>query len=182
MGSNSPLRCSIFARAALNGLLVDRLAASGDGRIVHIAGNAPALFMPDLDDLQFERRKWTFFKSVLGTHLLGFLHIQEAAKRWHSLQVTIAAACVGATKTKAMADPAMPLIMRLMGLFGTSPETSAVTALRLLTEISAKDANGSVLRNPKRSSPDPLSLNSADAVKLWKITERLAAERGLTLP
>ena len=71
-----------FARAALNRLLVDRLAASGDGRIVHIAGDAPAFFMPDLDDLQFERRKWTFFKAVLGTHLLGFLHIQEAAKRW----------------------------------------------------------------------------------------------------
>ncbi|MDX2336662.1 hypothetical protein, partial [Brevundimonas vesicularis] len=72
-----------FARAALNRLLVDRLEASGDGRIVHIAGNVPNFFMPDLDDLQFERRQWSFFKSILGTHLLGFLHIQEAAKRWN---------------------------------------------------------------------------------------------------
>src|SRR5277367_3327199 len=109
-----------FARAALNRLLVDPLAASGDGRIVQIAGDVPAMFMPDLDDLQFERRKWSFFKSVLGTHLLGFLHIQEAAKRWQGQPVTIAASCVGSsrTRTKAMSDPLMPLSMRFMGALG----------------------------------------------------------------
>lgn len=170
-----------FARAALNRLLVDRLAASGDGRIVHIAGDAPAFFMPDLDDLQFERRKWTFFKAVLGTHLLGFLHIQEAAKRWAQLPVTISATCVSSTKTKAMSDPAMPLVMRIIGLFGTSPEVSATNSVRLLTEVAARDANGAVLRNPKRYSPDRLSLDAADAAKLWELTGRLARERGLTL-
>ncbi len=35
-----------FASVVLNRRLVDRLAASGDGRIVHIAGNAPASFNP----------------------------------------------------------------------------------------------------------------------------------------
>jgi hypothetical protein len=46
-------------------------------------------------------RKWSFFKSILGTHLLGFMHIQEAAKHWQGQPVTIAASCVGSTKTKA---------------------------------------------------------------------------------
>jgi NAD(P)-dependent dehydrogenase (short-subunit alcohol dehydrogenase family) len=171
-----------FARAALNRLLLDRLEASGDGRIVHIAGNVPNFFMPDLDDLQFERRKWGFYKSVLGTHLLGFLHIQEAAKRWDGRLVTIAATCVGSTKTKAMSDPSMPLVMRLMGLFGTTPARSAANALKLLTEASAADANGAVLRNPKRYSPEPIGLDSADAAKLWAITDRIALKSGVTLP
>jgi short subunit dehydrogenase len=170
-----------FARAALNRLLLDRLEASRDGRIVHIAGNVPNLFMPDLDDLQFERRTWSFFKSVLGTHLLGFLHIQEAAKRWNGRPVTIAAACVNSTKTKAMSDPSMPFVMRLMGRFGTSPEASAINAVKLLTEASAADANGAVLRSPKRYHPEPLSLDPGDATKLWAITERIALKGGVTL-
>src|SRR5271167_2891292 len=171
-----------FARAALNRLLITQLAASGDGRIVHIAGNVPTLFMPDLDDLQFERRKWTFFKSVLGTHLLGFLHIQEAAQRWQGQPVTISASCVGSTKTKAMSDPAMPLVMRLMGAFGARPEISAQNAVRLLTLDSACDANSAVLRSPNRYSPERLAQSSAQAAKLWDITTRIAAQNRLMLP
>jgi len=171
-----------FARAALNRLLVERLAASGDGRVVHIAGDVPGFFKPDLDDLQFERRKWGFFKSVLGTHILGFLHIQEAAQRWRDLPVSLTATCVNSTKTKAMADPRMPLAMRLMGQFGTTPEVSAANAVRVLTQASAQGLSGTVLRRPKRFEPQALQLDSGDAARLWDITTKLAAQRGLRLP
>ncbi|OAN52599.1 hypothetical protein A7Q26_07275 [Sphingobium sp. TCM1] len=171
-----------FARAALNRLLVDVLAASGDGRIVHIAGNVPTMFMPDLDDLQFDRRKWSFFRSVLGTHLLGFLHIQEATKRWENRPVTLTACCVNSTRTKAMSDPAMPLIMRLMGRFGTTPELSARNAVGLLTEASARGAAGTVLRNPARYAPEPLILEAQEAAKLWDITTSIAGQGGMALP
>jgi NAD(P)-dependent dehydrogenase (short-subunit alcohol dehydrogenase family) len=171
-----------FARAALNRLLVDRLAASGDGRIVHIAGDVPALFMPDLDDLQFTHRKWSFFKSVLGTHLLGFLHIQEAAKRWQGQAVTISASCVGSTKTKAMSDPIMPLSMRLMGAFGARPEVSAQNAIRLLTAATTRDLNGAVLRSPKKYDPQRLDGDGAKAARLWEITSSIAAQNRLPLP
>lgn len=181
-GFEFPFALQYFARAALNRLLCAQLAASGDGRIVQIAGNVPNSFKPDLDDLQFERRKWSFFKSVLGTHVLGFMHIQEAAARWQGLPVTIAAACVGSTKTKAMLDPQMPLIMRLMGRFGTTPEKSATNAVRLLTQRSAADANGAVLRNPKQYHPEPVAMDRAETARLWDITTELAAQHGLQLP
>lgn len=171
-----------MARATLNRLLADHLAASGDGRIVHIAGDTPPSFMPDLDDLQFERRKWGFFKAVLGTHLLGFLHIQEANRLWGDRPVTIAAACVGPTKTKAMLDPSMPIVMRLMGLFGTTPEISARNAVRLLTEVDARDAKGAVLRKPKIYQPEKLAFDGAKAARLWTTTTQLASQGGVILP
>jgi len=170
-----------MARAALNRALVEPLAASGDGRIVSITGNVPLSFMPDLDDLQFERRKWSFYKSILGTHLLGHLHVQEAARLWRDRPVTIAAACVGSTKTKVMADPLMPLSMKLLGLFGTTPEVSAVNAVRILTQASPADLDGVVLRNPKRFEPEPLAMNSDAARKLWALTGDIAAKHGLSL-
>lgn len=163
-----------LARAVLNRLLVDQIAASGDGRIVHITGNVPEYFMPDLDDLHFERRKFGFYKAILGTHLLGFLHIQEATKRWADKPVTLSASCVGSTKTKVMSAPEMPLSMRFLAMFGTSPEVSAVNAIRLLTKTSAVDASGAVLRNPKQYTPEPIALDPAKAAKLWAMTEDLA--------
>lgn len=171
-----------FARAALNRLLVDQLAASGDGRIVHLAGNVPASMMPDLDDLQFEQSKWGFFKAVLGSHNLGFLHLQEAAKLWADKPVTITATCIGSTKTKAMLDPKMPLIMRLMGKFGTTPQKSAQNAIRVLSAADISGANGAVYRKPKAFVPAPLEMDVEKAAKLWKITADIGKDHGVILP
>jgi NAD(P)-dependent dehydrogenase (short-subunit alcohol dehydrogenase family) len=171
-----------LARAALNRLLVSRLAASGDGRIVHIAGDVPGFIKPDLDDLQFERTQWSFMKAVLGTHVLGFLHVQEAAARWQNQSVTISASCVGATKTKAMADPNMPWLMRAMGRFGVAPEISARNAVRLLTAADTHGLKGAVLRSPTRFAPEPIERSQVEAARLWELTTRLAADRGLDLP
>ena len=119
---------------------------------------------------------------MLGTHILGFLHIQEAARRWAGRQVMIAVSCVGTTRTKAMTDPAMPFIMRLMARFGTSPEISAANSVRLLAAASARETNGAVLQKPARYSPQPLALDLADANKLWGLTGRICQAHGLKLP
>lgn len=37
---------------------------------------------PDLDGLQFAHRKWSFFKAILSTHVLGFEFLNEAGRRW----------------------------------------------------------------------------------------------------
>src|SRR3546814_17200003 len=103
---------------------------------------------PDLDDLQYERRKWGFFRAVLGTHALGFLHIQEAAARWHGKQVTLAACCVGPTRTKAVQDKRLPVVMRLMGLFETTTARWAKNFVTLLTQAAAADDNGAGLGKP----------------------------------
>lgn len=172
-----------LARTALNRLLADNLAASGDGRIVQVAGNvSEGMAGIDLDDLQFERRKWSFFKSILGTHYLGFLHLQQAAALWNELPVSLAATCVGSVKTKAMQDPEMPFIMRLMGRFGTTPELACRNAVNVLTAEQSGDLKGVILRNWKTYSPEKLALNNSDAVKLWELTGSIAAEKGLVLP
>jgi hypothetical protein len=107
---------------------------------------------------------------------------RQAARHWQELPVTIAASCVGSTKTKAMTDKNMPLAMRLMGRFGTTPERSALNAVRFLTMRNAAEANGSILRKPKSYSPDRLKLDTVKAARLWDITGELARQRGLALP
>ena len=165
----------------INRRLREALVRSDDGRIVHVAGSVGESAIPDLDDLQYERRKWGFFRAVLGTHALGFLHIQEAAARWHGKPVTLAACCVGPTRTKAMQDKRMPVVMRLMGLFGTTPARSAKNVVTCLTKASAADANGAVLRKPKTWTPEAIVWDRAKSARLWEITTRMAADRGVDL-
>lgn len=170
-----------LARAMLNRLLIDALSASGDGRIVHISGSVGEKQLPDFGDLQFERTRWSFFKSALGSHALSFLHIQEATRLWADRPVTLTASCVGPTKTKVMLDPKMPLIMRILGMIGTKPEISARNAVTALVKSSASDARGVILRKPKAWTPERIAFDPAKAAKLWDITTLLAAERGVAL-
>jgi hypothetical protein len=69
-----------------------------------------------------------------------------------------------------------------MGALGAQPDVSAKNAVRLLTQNSVQDANGAVLRAPKRYYPERLAEDPAQAAKLWEITRKIAESNGLTLP
>lgn len=172
-----------LARAIVNRLCSDALAASGDGRIVHIAGAIPyRMAAPDLDDLQFDRRKWSFFKAILTTHVQGFLFLDEASRRWSDRPIGLYATGVGSTRTKAMLDPAMPLIMRIMGRLGTTPEKSAANATRLLLDDQRPALKAAIYKNPKAFEPAPFDMPPQQADRLWEITTAIAADKGVHLP
>lgn len=170
------------ARAMLNRMLVDNLAASGDGRIIHFSGNvSKKMANIDLDDLQFNKRKWTFFKSILGTHYLGFLHLYEASKRWQDLPISTVATCVESVKTKAMTDPNMPLIMRILGFFGTTPELASRNAVHLLTAKDRSQLKSAIVRHSKKYEIEHLEMDSVESEKLWDITTAIAKKCGIDL-
>jgi NAD(P)-dependent dehydrogenase (short-subunit alcohol dehydrogenase family) len=172
-----------FARAALNRLLMDSLAAGGDGRIVHLAGNiSPGMAKVDLNDLQFEHRKWSFVKAIFSTHHLGFLHLQEAARRASDLPICFTASCVESVKTNVMLDPKMPLFMRLMGRFGTTPELASRNAVTLLTTDDTTNLKAAIVPKSKSFNPEPINRDAGEAAKLWGITTDLAQSHGLNLP
>ncbi|WP_437287535.1 SDR family NAD(P)-dependent oxidoreductase [Sorangium sp. So ce406] len=169
-----------LARYALNRALVGELAASGDGRIVHVGGKAPSGLVPDLEDLQFDRRRWSLLRALMSSQVLGYLHVQEAAKRWNGLPVTASIACVGMTKTQnAMSGPWW--VRAIYSVAGVAPERSAENVVRLLTAADTSDAHGAVLFDPKRFTPTPLSYDAALASRTWELSEGLVRERGLSL-
>jgi NAD(P)-dependent dehydrogenase (short-subunit alcohol dehydrogenase family) len=172
-----------LARVIINRQCVRALAASGDGRIVHLAGAVPyRMAPPALDDLQFEQRKWSFFKAILVTHVEGFMFLDEAARRWADLPVRLYASAVGTTKTKVMQDSNMPLIMRWMARFGTTPEISARNSIRLLLDATAPEPTAALYKNPKKFVPSPFGVPAAEAARLWDITTQIAAAKGVVLP
>lgn len=167
-----------LARYVLNRALVGQLAASGDGRIIHVGGKAPSGFLPDFDDLQFERRKWSLLSLLMSSQVLGYLHVQEAAKRWQWLPVTLSIACVGPTRTNNVREQPW-WIRALYSVIATTPERSAENIVRLLVTADARNANGAALFDPKRFQPTLLSYDAALTTRAWEISEALARERGI---
>lgn len=170
------------ARVIIDNLLLENLTSSGDGRIVHLSGAVPAFIMPDLDDLQFEKSSFSFWKAILGTHNLGFMFIQEAQKRWKDRPISIIAVCVGSTKTKVMTDSEMPFLMRLMGRFGTTPELSAQNIVKVLgsSKIADEERFG-IMWDPKKPQISKPVFPDDKAEKLWEITSRISGEGGVAL-
>lgn len=156
-----------LARARLNLALRDVLAASGDGRIVHIAAQPPRGLIPNLDDLQFERRRWSLMASLMSSQVLGFLHAQEATRRWRELPVSISLACVGPTQTEAIRS--QPWWARaLYAVIATSPERSAANVVRLLT--AEQPYKGVATLSARRFSPMLIDYDPALAERVWEQT------------
>ncbi|WNG51918.1 SDR family NAD(P)-dependent oxidoreductase [Archangium minus] len=167
-----------LARYALNRALVGELAASGDGRIVHVGAKVPSRTLPDLEDLQFEKRRWSLLPSLMSSQVLGYLHVQEAAKRWRGLPVRASIACVGMTNTDTIRG--WPWAVRaLYRVLGAPPERAAENTVRLLTVADSSAAHGAVLFDPKHFRPTPLSYDSVLVQRTWELSEEWVRERGL---
>lgn len=161
-----------LARAGLNLKLVDALAASGDGRILHIGASPPARLVPDVGDLQFERRKWTLTASLMSSQVLGFLHVQEAARRWKDLPISIAISCVGPTTTDSIRE--QPWWARaLYALIATTPERSAENGLRFLLDEDVRLARGAALKSPKKYQPTAIAYDAELAASVWRLAEAM---------
>jgi NAD(P)-dependent dehydrogenase (short-subunit alcohol dehydrogenase family) len=172
-----------LARAVINRSCAHVLAASGDGRIVHLAGAVPyKMAKPQFEDLQFERHKWSFFKSILTTHVLGFMFLDEASRRWAGKPITLHATGIGTTRTKVMTSPDMHWIMRFMARFGTTPDKSAQNAIRLLIGSDVPQPAKGLLKNPSKFAISDFDTPQSEAAALWDITSNLARDRGVTLP
>jgi NAD(P)-dependent dehydrogenase (short-subunit alcohol dehydrogenase family) len=169
-----------LARYALNRALVDRLADSGDGRIVHVGAKAPKGLLPDLSDLQFERRRWRMLPALMASQVLGYLHVQEAARRWRDLPVTATIACVGPTMTDTIRRQAW-WVRALYKVIATTPERSAQNVVRLLATPDARPFNGAVLFDSRRFQATPLAYDAGLATQVWQLSENLVEARGLAL-
>jgi len=172
-----------LARAVINRLCADALAASGDGRIVHLAGAVPyKMARPNLDDLQFDRHKWSFFKAILTTHVLGFMFLDEASRRWADKPISFHAKGIGTTRTKVMTNPDMHWIMRFMARFGTTPEKSAQNAIHLMLDKTPPAMRAGLVKKPGKLEVSAFDTPPEEAAALWDITSDIAASNEVELP
>jgi NAD(P)-dependent dehydrogenase (short-subunit alcohol dehydrogenase family) len=154
-------------------LLLDRLRASGGGRVLTVS--APSTVRLDFDDLQGARRfsaLRAFGASKAGNLLFTF----ELARRLEGSGVVANAVHPGVTRTALMREAPAPLRW-LTRLRSAPPERAAAEIAPLLTSVDFASANGSFFHRGREIDASPYTRDPEVGRRLWEVSAALTKLR-----
>lgn len=157
----------------LTHLLLDELKAGAPSRIVNIASRT-GRYALDVDDLMFERRKYTMFSAASQSKLALVMFTLELARRLEGTGVTVNAVHPGLVKS-SLTDGMPPALRTMLKLVSTTPEKGARTAVHLATSPDVEGVSGAFF-GPKQKRLK-LPAQAADEEvrrRLWDRTVALA--------
>jgi NAD(P)-dependent dehydrogenase (short-subunit alcohol dehydrogenase family) len=157
-------------------LLLDLLKASAPSRIINVSSAAHERAKIDLDDLQFERRKYRGFAAYGQSKLMMNLFTVELARRLKGTGVTVNSLHPGLVFTNFGNDGgsgAFKMIFKLLRPFMLTSEQGAQTTLHVAASAEGGERSGEYFAKSRVAKANPLSLDPQLAAKLWQISERL---------
>lgn len=160
-------------------LLLDRLKESAPARIVNVASDAHRFRGFDLDDLQFERRKYSWTAAYGQSKLCNVLFTRELAKRLDGSGVTVNALHPGAVGTGLAQNNGRwaVWITKLVRPFLRSAEKGAETSIFLATSPSLSSVSGRYFSDCRETRPSRQAEDDDAARRLWEISAKAS---GLT--
>jgi NAD(P)-dependent dehydrogenase (short-subunit alcohol dehydrogenase family) len=167
----------------LTNLLLDRLAASSDARVINTGSLQYRKGRLDLDDLDAAKVRYNKLKAY-GTAKLGtLLFTQELARRMQGTSVTTSVFHPGGVATEVARESAWQRFVmesRLGKAMLLSPEQGAEPLFRLASVADPESVNGAYFHRLTREEPkNPQGRELQLARKLW---ERSAELTGLPAP
>jgi NAD(P)-dependent dehydrogenase (short-subunit alcohol dehydrogenase family) len=158
----------------LTNLLLDMLKASAPARIVNVSSNSHEAGYIKLDDLQAEHHR--SMRAYGQSKLAVVLFTYELARRLQGTRGTANCLHPGFVATHfAQRDvgPAVRLLVKLIGSFGTSPEEGAKTSIYLASSPEVEGVTGKyfVKSIPKRSAS--ISYDESLQRQLWEQSAKL---------
>lgn len=154
--------------------LVPVLMSSYPARVVNVASDAHKSAKLDLDDLQYERRRYSGFRAYADSKLGNLLFTQAMARRLDGTGVTVNAVHPGGVATGfAGNNRVVGLVWRLFKPFLRTPEAGARGAIFLCTSPKVEDVTGTYWMDD-REHPASAAAQDVDlAERLWSATSRV---------
>ena len=174
-GVEMTFAANYLAPFLLTNLLLDRLTASTPARIVNVSSAAHKSGSMQLDDLQAEKR-YRPMRTYPQAKLAVVLFTYELARRLQGTGVTANCLHPGFVAThfaQSDAGPAVRLLVKAMGSFGTSPQEGAKTSIYLASspEVEGVTGNYFVKSRPMRSAA--ISYDELLQRQLWEQSAKL---------
>jgi NAD(P)-dependent dehydrogenase (short-subunit alcohol dehydrogenase family) len=160
-------------------LLLDRILESAPARIVNVSSDAQhfASLSPELDDLNWESRRFSGWRSYGDSKLMNLLFAKELSRRLESDGVVAHALHPGMVRTELARD--QPWWMLIVGLLMwpamKDPARGAATSLYAATAPELADHGGGYFSNCRPAREGPLAGNQELAELLWERSEDLTA-------
>src|ERR1039457_4219131 len=162
--------------ALLTLLLLDLLKASAPSRIINVSSEAQRRTRLDMDDLQFERRKYNSLAAYGQSKLLMNAFTFELARRLEGTGVTVNCLHPGVVATNIWgADPPLifSLIIALVKPFMLNSKEGAAVSLYLASSPEVSQTSGQYFVKSKPAEPNPLSRDPKVAGKIWQWTQKM---------
>jgi NAD(P)-dependent dehydrogenase (short-subunit alcohol dehydrogenase family) len=161
----------------LTTLLLDKLEGSPSARIVNVASMAYRRSALDLDDPDWERRKYDSLKAYGASKLANILFTLELARRLQGSGVTANCLHPGVVATNIFNQ--LGVVGRVFTVlarpFLLNAEQGAKTTVHLAASPDVAGVSGKFFDNCRERALDPVALDRAAARRLWELSERLVA-------
>jgi len=162
--------------ALLTMQLLDLLKASAPARIVNVSSEAHRGAPLDLDDIQFERRKYNALGAYGQSKLLMNAFTFELARRLEGSGVTANCLHPGVVATNIVPSDA-PLAVKLgfavMKPFLLRPGRGAEVSLYLATSPEVANVSGTYFVKSKPAKSSPLSRDPKVVADVWQWTQKM---------
>jgi NAD(P)-dependent dehydrogenase (short-subunit alcohol dehydrogenase family) len=162
--------------ALLTLLLLDLLKASAPSRIMNVSSEAQRRSRPDMNDLEFERRKYNSFAAYGQSKLLMNAFTFELARRLEGTSVTANCLHPGVVATNIWgADPPFlfRLIIALAKPFMLNSKEGAAVSLYLASSPDLAQTSGQYFVKSKPAEPNPLARDPKVAGEIWDWTQKM---------
>jgi len=159
----------------LTRLLLDRVLATPESRIVNVASDAYKFGSIDFDDLGHEQQ-YRWMRVYGQSKLANILFTQELARRIAGSGTTVNALHPGAVSTGLGSNNGGLLHKLVMGIgapFMKSPQRGAETSLYLATSPDVAGMSGEYYRNCRVSRLQPQARDPRIAARLWQVSEEM---------
>src|SRR5580704_14692763 len=180
-GIEMTLATNHLGAALLTLLLLDLLKASAPSRIINVSSEAQRRARLDMNDLQFERRKYRGFAAYGQSKLLMNAFTFELARRLAGTGVTANCLHPGVVATNIWgANP--PLILKLIIAvvkpFMLNSKQGAAVSLYLATSPEVAQVSGEYFVKSKPAQSNPISRDPKLMTEIWLWTEKMTSTPG----
>ncbi|MGC2331298.1 MAG: SDR family oxidoreductase [Candidatus Acidiferrales bacterium] len=160
-------------------LLLDRLKASAPSRIVNVSSEAQRRAQLDMDDIQFERRKYTGIAAYGQSKVLMNACTFELARRLEGTGVTANCLHPGVVATNIWhsgeADQPLffKLLVRVFKPFMLNSKKGAEVSLYLATSPDVAKVTGEYFMKSKPAPPNPIERDPKVSAEIWQWSEKM---------
>jgi NAD(P)-dependent dehydrogenase (short-subunit alcohol dehydrogenase family) len=174
-GVEMQLAVNHLAYYLLTRLLLDRLVASGRGRVVNVASRAHFRGRIAFDDLNASRR-YSPLAAYNQSKLANVLFTYELARRLAGTGITANCVHPGLVRTRIgnkHTTPLHSLLHSLMCVLGVAPGKGARTPVYVATAADIEGVTGKYFVNARPVSSSRASYDRSAAERLWRVSAEL---------
>jgi retinol dehydrogenase 14 len=163
-------------------LLLDRLKASAPSRIVNVSSEAQRRARLDMDDIQFERRKYSGIAAYGQSKVLMNSCTFELARSLEGTGVTANCLHPGVVATNIWhsgeADQSLffKVLVRIFKPFMLDSKKGAEVSLYLATSPDVANVTGQYFVKSKLAPPNPIERDPKVSAEIWQWSEKMTGE------